>query len=84
VLGSEVVTDKRRKVASIKKEKQELDELRKLRKEVDRLKQENDLLKKWQRFLAEEHQPSRVGTPSVPTRIAQASSGSDREKTGAP
>jgi len=51
-----IVTDKRRKVTSIKKEKQELDELRKLRKEVARLKQENDLLKKWQRFLAEEHQ----------------------------
>jgi transposase len=51
-----IVADKRKKVTSIKKEQAELDELKKLRKEVTRLKQENDLLKKWQRFLAEEHQ----------------------------
>lgn len=51
-----IVADKRKRVTSIKQEKAELDELKKLRKEVARLKQENDLLKKWQRFLAEEHQ----------------------------
>lgn len=51
-----IVADKRKRVTSIKQEKAELDELKRLRKEVARLKQENDLLKKWQRFLAEEHQ----------------------------
>ncbi len=51
-----IVADKRKKVTSIKKEKKELSELKKLKKEVAQLKQENDLLKKWQRFLAEEHQ----------------------------
>ena len=33
--------------------KKELDNIRKLKKENERLKQENDLLKKWQRYLAE-------------------------------
>jgi transposase len=51
-----IVADKRKKLTSIKAEKAELDELKRLRKEVTRLKQENDLLKKWQRFLAEQHQ----------------------------
>ena len=50
------MADKRKKVTSIKKEQKELDELKQLEREVARLKQENDLLKKWQRFLAEEHQ----------------------------
>lgn len=36
--------------------KKELTELAKLQKENQRLKQENDLLKKWQRYLAEQHQ----------------------------
>ena len=51
-----IVADKREKVTSIKKEKQKLDKVRALEKEVARLKQENDLLKKWQRYLAEQHQ----------------------------
>ncbi len=38
------------------KDKKELDRVKKLEKENARLRQENDLLKKWQRFLAEEHQ----------------------------
>ncbi len=33
-----------------------LTENARLKKEVERLKQENDLLKKWQRYLAERHQ----------------------------
>lgn len=36
--------------------KKELDSIQKLKKENERLKQENDLLKKWQRYLAEVHQ----------------------------
>jgi len=36
--------------------KKELDNIQKLNKENERLKQENDLLKKWQRYLAEVHQ----------------------------
>ena len=38
------------------KEKNEIDRVKRLEKENARLRQENDLLKKWQRFLAEEHQ----------------------------
>ena len=51
-----IVADKRKKVTSIRKEKAKLDKIKQLEKENARLKQENDLLKKWQRFLAEEHQ----------------------------
>lgn len=51
-----IVADKRKKVTSIHKEKAEMDRIKKLEKENARLKQENDLLKKWQRFLAGEHQ----------------------------
>lgn len=36
--------------------KKELNKIKKLQKENERLKQENDLLKKWQRYLAEVHQ----------------------------
>lgn len=52
----EIVADKRKKVTSIGKDKSELDKVKRLEKEVARFKQENELLKKWQRFLAEEHQ----------------------------
>jgi len=51
-----LVADKRKKVPSIRKEKAELSRVKKLELENARLKQENDLLKKWQRFLAEQHQ----------------------------
>ncbi len=49
-----IVPDKRRKVVSLKQEKAELDKVERLEKEIARLRQENDLLKKWQRFLAAE------------------------------
>jgi transposase len=49
-----IMPDKRKKVVSLKKESNELTKLKQLQKENARLKQENDLLKKWQRFLAEE------------------------------
>ncbi len=49
-----IMPDKRKKVVSLKKETKELNKLKQLQKENARLKQENDLLKKWQRFLAEE------------------------------
>lgn len=48
-----IVPDNRKKVVSFKKDKEELDKIKRLEKENARLKQENDLLKKWQRFLAE-------------------------------
>jgi len=51
-----IVADKKRKVTSFCEEKQEMDRVRKLEKENARLRQENDLLKKWQRYLAEQHQ----------------------------
>lgn len=51
-----LVADKRKKVISIRKEKSELSRIKHLERENARLKQENDLLKKWQRFLAEQHQ----------------------------
>lgn len=46
--------DKRQKVVSLRQDKTELDKIKRLEQENARLKQENDLLKKWQRFLAEE------------------------------
>jgi transposase len=49
-----IVPDNRKKVVSLKKDKTEIDKIKRLEKENARLKQENDLLKKWQRFLAEE------------------------------
>ena len=36
--------------------KKELTEREKLQNEIKKLKEENDLLKKWQRYLAEQHQ----------------------------
>jgi len=51
-----IVADKRQKVTSIKKEKKKLDKIQTLENEVARLKQENNLLKKWQRYLSEQHQ----------------------------
>ena len=36
--------------------KKELNKIKRLQKENERLKLENDLLKKWQRYLAEVHQ----------------------------
>ena len=51
-----IVADNRTKAPSIHKEKAELNKIKKLEKENARLKQENSLLKKWQRFLAEQHQ----------------------------
>lgn len=36
--------------------KKELNKIKQLQQENERLKQENDLLKKWQRYLAEVHQ----------------------------
>jgi len=40
----------------VKAASSELNRLKKLEVESERLKKENDLLKKWQRFLAEQHQ----------------------------
>ena len=51
-----IVADKRKKVVNLKKDQKELNKIKALEKEVAKLKQENDLLKKWQRFLAETHQ----------------------------
>jgi len=51
-----IVADKRKKITHMTKDKKELDRVKKLEKENARLRQENDLLKKWQRYLAETHQ----------------------------
>ena len=51
-----IVADKRTKLTGLGKEKQELNRLKKLERENAKLKQENELLKKWQRYLAERHQ----------------------------
>ena len=51
-----LVADKRKKVTSMAKDKKELNKIKQLEKESAQLKQENDLLKKWQRYIAEEHQ----------------------------
>ena len=50
-----LVADGRKKALSIRKEKRELDYIKRVEQENARLKQENCLLKKWQRFVAEEH-----------------------------
>ena len=51
-----IVADKRKNVVNIKKEAKEISRVKRLEMENAKLRQENDLLKKWQRFLAEEHQ----------------------------
>ena len=52
-----IVPDKRKKEPSLNgAKKRELDRIKRLEQENARLKQENDLLKKWQRYLAEQHQ----------------------------
>ncbi len=51
-----IVPDKRKKVVSLKQEKVEMDKIKRLDNENVRLRQENDRLKKGQRFLAEEQQ----------------------------
>ena len=51
-----LVADKRKKVIPMAKDKKKLSQIQQLEKENARLRQENDLLKKWQRYLAEEHQ----------------------------
>jgi len=42
-----IKVDKRKKLISLKRDKSELDKVKSLEKENARLKQENDLLKKW-------------------------------------
>ena len=51
-----LVADKRKKLIPMTKDKRKLDRMKELEKENSRLRQENDLLKKWQRYLAEAHQ----------------------------
>ena len=48
------MADKRKKITNRRKEAKELTQLQQLEKENAQLKMEVDLLKKWQRFLAEE------------------------------
>lgn len=50
------VADKRTRVTGIAKGAKELDRIKALEQQVSQLQQENTLLKKWQRFLAEAHQ----------------------------
>jgi len=51
-----IVADKRKKVIKLPGKISENDRIRVLEKENARLKTENELLKKWQRFLAERKQ----------------------------
>lgn len=51
-----IVADKRKKVIKLPREISENDRIRVLEKENAKLKTENELLKKWQRFLAERKQ----------------------------
>mgnify|MGYP001773822515 FL=1 len=55
-----IVADKRQTVAKKPKAMSENERIRKLEKQVADLKEENDLLKKWQRFLAEEQKKDSV------------------------
>ncbi len=49
-----IVADQRKKPVSLKGKQLELNKVKRLEKEIAKLKLENDLLKKWQRFLAEQ------------------------------
>lgn len=51
-----IVADKRKKVIKLPREISENDQIRFLEKENVKLRTENELLKKWQRFLAERKQ----------------------------
>jgi transposase len=51
-----IVADKRKKVTTTTPDLKELNKIKQLEHENARLKQENTLLKKWQRYLAEAHQ----------------------------
>ena len=51
-----IIVAKHKKITDVTKASKELNRIKELEKENARLKEENDLLKKWQRFLAEEHQ----------------------------
>ena len=51
-----LIADNRKKVIPMEKEIKELSRVKQLEKENARLRQENDLLKKWQRYLGEAHQ----------------------------
>lgn len=52
-----IVADKRKKLTeATHKQEKEISKLKQLEADNRKLKQELDLLKKWQRFLAEEHQ----------------------------
>lgn len=51
-----IVTDKRKKVVKKTASLKENAKVATLLAEVGRLKKENEILKKWQRFLAEQHQ----------------------------
>ncbi len=52
-----IVADKRKKLTNVSsKQEKELSKVKRLEAENRKLKQEVDLLKKWQRYLAEEHQ----------------------------
>lgn len=57
-----IVPDKRKKIVSLKQEQAELDKVGRLEKENARLRQENDLLKKWQRFVAAAHASDSVSS----------------------
>jgi transposase len=48
-----IKVDKRKKGIQLPKDRKKLDRIKQLEREIARLRQENDLLKKWQRFLGE-------------------------------
>ena len=51
-----IMTDKRKKIVKKTNTLNENAQIATLRAEIERLKEENDILKKWQRFLAEQRQ----------------------------
>jgi transposase len=57
---------KKTKTKAVKAASSELSRLKKLEAENERLKKENDLLKKWQRFLAVQHQNDIDSSKSTP------------------
>ena len=53
-----IVPSNNKKTKYLNKKSKELSELSRVKKENERLHKELDILKKWQRFIAEEHQTS--------------------------
>lgn len=65
-----IVPDKRKKIVNLKPDKAELNKVKRLAQDNARLRQENNLLKKWQRFLAQERARNSGSSTTTDTNSA--------------